>query len=76
MIGELDYDGLFYGDGKDNIFSGFVMLALAIFIVIIVVLLVNFLIGLAAEEIRVSNNILTTLTTYYPRPQQHCIIKS
>ena len=57
MIGELDYDGLFYGEDKDqeSVFAGFVMLALAIFVVFIVLLLVNFLIGLAAEEIRVSS---------------------
>lgn len=57
MIGELDYNDMFYEEGKENIFSGFVMLAFAIFIVIIVVLLVNFLIGLAAEEIRVRNEV-------------------
>jgi len=49
----LFYIGLFYGE-KETVFLGIVMLSLAVFIVIIVVLLVNFLIGLAAEEIRVS----------------------
>jgi hypothetical protein len=55
MIGELDYAGLFYGEETEteSVFSGFVMLALAVFVVFIVLLLVNFLIGLAAEEIRV-----------------------
>jgi hypothetical protein len=57
MIGELDYEGLFYGDDKETVFAGFVMLALAIFVVFIVLLLVNFLIGLAAEEIRVSSTV-------------------
>lgn len=55
MIGELDYGSLVYGE-TNSIFLGWVMLFMALFILIIVVLLVNFLIGLAAEEIRVKTN--------------------
>jgi len=53
MIGELDYGSLVYGE-TESVFLGWVMLFIALFIVVIVVLLVNFLIGLAAEEISVS----------------------
>jgi hypothetical protein len=57
MIGELDYNGLFYGEGQESVFAGFLMLALALFVVFIILLLVNFFIGLAAEEIQVQSQV-------------------
>lgn len=64
-LGELDYEELFYGEENNTgniLFAGIEMLALAIFVVFVTVLLLNFLIGLAADEIKVCLRSSTFLT--------------
>ena len=51
-IGELDYQSVVYDEGL-FLYKGITMLAFGVFVIFITVVLINFLVGLATDDIKV-----------------------
>jgi hypothetical protein len=58
-IGELDYQSVMYDEGL-LLYKGVTMIAFGIFVVFITVVLINFLVGLATDDIKVSRIVAFT----------------
>jgi Flp pilus assembly pilin Flp len=62
-IGELDYQSVMYDEGL-LLYKGVTMIAFGIFVVFITVVLINFLVGLATDDIKVSRIVAFTFTCF------------